>query len=76
MLAIELVDDRATRHPAKEAAARVIHEAAQRGLILIKAGMYSNCIRLLMPLMIPEEQLNEGLDVLEEVLKVVSSHSP
>jgi 4-aminobutyrate aminotransferase/(S)-3-amino-2-methylpropionate transaminase len=69
MLALELVDDRITKHPAKEVAARVIHEAAQRGLILIKAGLYSNCIRLLMPLMIPEEQLNEGLDVLEAALR-------
>ena len=51
-------------------AARVIQEAARRGLILIKAGLYSNCIRLLMPLMIPEEQLNEGLDVLDAALRV------
>jgi 4-aminobutyrate aminotransferase/(S)-3-amino-2-methylpropionate transaminase len=68
MLAMELVDDRATKRPAKDATARVVHEAAQRGLILIKAGLYSNCIRLLMPLMIPEEQLHEGLDVLEAAL--------
>ncbi len=72
MLAMELVDDRETKHPAKEKAAQVIVEAAKRGLILIKAGMYSNCIRLLMPLMIPEEQLYEGLDVLEQALKVPS----
>src|SRR5579859_5237406 len=72
MLAMELVDDRVTRHPAKEAAARVVNAAAQRGLILIKAGLYSNCIRLLMPLMIPEEQLNEGLDVLEAALCAAS----
>lgn len=68
MLAMELVDDPISKHPAKEMTARLITEAAQRGLILIKAGLYSNCIRLLMPLMIPEEQLNEGLDVLGEAL--------
>ncbi|MHB8628971.1 MAG: 4-aminobutyrate--2-oxoglutarate transaminase [Aggregatilineales bacterium] len=73
MLAMELVDDRGTKHPAKEGTTRVIHEAAQRGLILIKAGLYSNCIRLLMPLMIPEEQLHEGLDVLEAALCAAAS---
>ncbi len=76
MLAMELVTDRATKHPAKEATTRVISEAAQRGLILIKAGLYSNCIRLLMPLMIPEEQLNEGLDVLGEALYAAQSSNP
>ncbi len=70
MLAMELVDDPIGKHPAKDAASRVISEAAKRGLILIKAGLYSNCIRLLMPLMIPEEQLHEGLDVLGEVLHI------
>jgi len=75
MLAMELVEDRTTKHPAREATSRVIQEAAQRGLILIKAGLYSNCIRLLMPLMIPEEQLNEGLDVLELALRAASKPS-
>ena len=73
MLAMELVDDPISKHPAKDATTRVIHEAAQHGLILIKAGLYSNCIRLLMPLMIPEEQLHEGLDVLEASLCAAAS---
>jgi 4-aminobutyrate aminotransferase/(S)-3-amino-2-methylpropionate transaminase len=68
MLAMELVTDPHTKTPAKEQTAKLIHEAAQRGLILIKAGMYSNCIRLLMPLMIPEEQLTEALNVMGDAL--------
>src|SRR6267154_1713184 len=47
MLAIELVRDPATKEPAPELAARVTEEAAQRGLLLLKAGTYSNCNRVL-----------------------------
>ena len=50
MLAIELVRDPATKEPAPELAARVIEEAAQRGLLLLRAGVHSNCIRELAPL--------------------------
>jgi 4-aminobutyrate aminotransferase/(S)-3-amino-2-methylpropionate transaminase len=71
MLAIELVTDREMKTPAKDLTLPVIQEAARNGLILIRAGLFSNCIRMLIPLMIPEEQLYEGLDVLEHALKVI-----
>ena len=45
MLAIELVHDRATKGPAPELATAVVEEAASRGLLLLKAGVYSNVIR-------------------------------
>src|SRR3954468_6070780 len=50
MLAIELVEDRSTKRPAPDLATAVVAEAAQRGLLLLKAGIYSNCIRVLSPL--------------------------
>ncbi len=68
MLAIELVEDPATKTPATELTARVIDEALRRGLILLKAGVYGNCIRVLCPLTITEAELGEGLDVWEEAL--------
>lgn len=68
MLAIELVRDRETKEPAPELASRVIEEALQRGLLLLKAGIYSNCVRVLTPLVIPDDQLGEALDVWEETL--------
>jgi 4-aminobutyrate aminotransferase / (S)-3-amino-2-methylpropionate transaminase / 5-aminovalerate transaminase len=71
MLAIELVRDRGTKEPAPELASRVTEEAAQRGLLLLKAGVYSNCIRVLCPLVIGEPELNEALDVWEEALETV-----
>ena len=75
MVAIELVTDRAQRTPATGAAARILVEARERGLILIKAGLYDNVIRLLMPLVTTDEELAEGLDILEAALDVVSDLS-
>jgi 4-aminobutyrate aminotransferase/(S)-3-amino-2-methylpropionate transaminase len=68
MLAIELVKNRETKEPAPELATRVIEEALERGLLLLKAGIYSNCVRVLAPLVITDEQLSEALDVWEEAL--------
>jgi 4-aminobutyrate aminotransferase/(S)-3-amino-2-methylpropionate transaminase len=71
MLAIELVHDPATKEPAPELAAAVIDEALRRGLILLKAGIHGNCIRVLCPLTISDGELDEGLDVWEEALAAV-----
>jgi 4-aminobutyrate aminotransferase/(S)-3-amino-2-methylpropionate transaminase len=71
MLAIELVNEPDTKSPAPELTARVIEEALQRGLILLKAGVYGNCIRVLCPLTISDGELDEGLGVWEEALVAV-----
>jgi 4-aminobutyrate aminotransferase/(S)-3-amino-2-methylpropionate transaminase len=68
MVAIELVEDRATKQPAKAAATRVIQECYREGVIVLKAGTYDNVIRLLPPLSIDEGLLMEGLDVLDKAL--------
>jgi 4-aminobutyrate aminotransferase/(S)-3-amino-2-methylpropionate transaminase len=50
--------------------------ARERGLLLLKAGVHSNVIRLLMPLNTPDEQLEEGLSILEYALEDVGgTHS-
>ena len=71
MLAIELVGDPTTKSPAPDAAAAVIDEALQRGLLLLKAGVYGNCIRVLCPLTISDGELDEGLDAWQEALAAV-----
>jgi 4-aminobutyrate aminotransferase/(S)-3-amino-2-methylpropionate transaminase len=71
MLAIELVRDPGTKEPAPELAARVVDEALARGLTLLKAGVYANCIRVLCPLTITEAELGDGLDAWEEALAAV-----
>jgi 4-aminobutyrate aminotransferase / (S)-3-amino-2-methylpropionate transaminase / 5-aminovalerate transaminase len=68
MLALELVRDRATKEPAPELASAVVDAAAQRGLLLLKSGIYSNCIRVLVPLVIADAELDEALDVWEQAL--------
>jgi len=68
MLAIELVDDPETKDPASELAVATIDAALARGLILLKAGLYGNCIRVLCPLTIEDAVLDEALAVWEDAL--------
>jgi 4-aminobutyrate aminotransferase/(S)-3-amino-2-methylpropionate transaminase len=68
MLAIELVHDRGTKDPAPELASAVVEAASGRGLLLLKSGIYSNCIRVLVPLVISEGELEEALGVWEDAL--------
>ena len=46
----------------------VLKDAVAHGIILIRAGLYSNCIRLLPPIVMTDEQLHEGLAVLEAAI--------
>jgi 4-aminobutyrate aminotransferase / (S)-3-amino-2-methylpropionate transaminase / 5-aminovalerate transaminase len=68
MLAIELVHDPATKDPAPDLATKVVEAAAERGLLLLKSGIYSNCIRVLVPLVISDAELDEALGVWEDAL--------
>jgi 4-aminobutyrate aminotransferase/(S)-3-amino-2-methylpropionate transaminase len=70
MLAIELVRDPVTKEPAPELAEAVIDAAFRRGLILLKAGVSGNCVRVLCPLTIADAELGEALAVWEEALAV------
>jgi 4-aminobutyrate aminotransferase / (S)-3-amino-2-methylpropionate transaminase / 5-aminovalerate transaminase len=69
MLAIELVEDAETKQPAPGLAAAVIDEAVKRGLLLLKSGIYSNCIRVLTPLVLSDAELEEALTVWEQSLE-------
>ncbi len=69
MLAIELVRDGSTKEPAAELAGAVVTAAAERGLLLLKAGIYSNCIRVLVPLVVSDAEVDEALDVWEQALE-------
>ena len=69
MRALELVRDRTTREPDKERTQATVRRAWERGLLLLSAGTHGNVIRTLMPLVITDEQLEEGFDVLEQALE-------
>jgi len=68
MCLVEFVKDRETREPDPDTTVAVMKEAISNGLILIRAGLFSNCIRLLMPLVMTDDQLIEGLAVLERAI--------
>ena len=63
--AVEFNAGRGAHTPNTACPLRVVEEAYRRGLILLRAGLYSNCIRTLVPFTIGEAELDEGLDVLE-----------
>ena len=68
MVAIEFVKDRQTKEPAKEFNIDLVKRCVENGVILIYAGTHSNCLRYLVPLIITDEQLDEGLAVIEKQL--------
>jgi 4-aminobutyrate aminotransferase/(S)-3-amino-2-methylpropionate transaminase len=65
MLALEFVSDPVTRKPAPELATAVAEHAMARGLLLLKSGLQGNCIRVLVPLVITDAELEEALEVWE-----------
>jgi 4-aminobutyrate aminotransferase/(S)-3-amino-2-methylpropionate transaminase len=71
MQALELVQSQDKREPATEDTKAITQYCYERGVITISAGTYGNIIRLLMPLVITDTQMDEALDVLEGALKTV-----
>jgi 4-aminobutyrate aminotransferase/(S)-3-amino-2-methylpropionate transaminase len=72
MQALELVRSKATREPADEETKQVAQYCYEHGLVLITAGSYGNVIRLLMPLVVTDAQMDEAMDVLEGALAHVA----
>lgn len=72
MVGMELVKDRKTKEPASEEAKNLVKMCQERGLILLSCGRHSNVIRTLMPLVITEDQLYEGLTIMEEGLASIT----
>ena len=71
MCAMELVRDEATREPADTETKEIARYCYEHGLILITAGTYNNVIRILVPLVVTDEQFDEGLAVIEAALTSV-----
>ncbi|MGA9473093.1 MAG: 4-aminobutyrate--2-oxoglutarate transaminase [Terriglobales bacterium] len=76
MQALELVRSKATREPADEETKQVSQYCYEHGLVLITAGSYGNVIRLLMPLVVTDAQMEEAMDVLESALAAVTEKKP
>src|SRR5438477_1586318 len=76
MAGMELVRNRTTKEPADTETARLLEVARERGLILLRSGVHHNVVRTLMPLTIPDAQLDEGLDLLGSALAEVATAVP
>ncbi len=76
MLVMELVSDPLAKTPAPQPTLEIINEALRRGVVAIRAGLYSNCVRFLPPLNITDEQIDEGMGVIAESLRTVEERIP
>lgn len=72
MRAIELVRDPETKEPATEETKAVLAACHQRGLLIISAGTFGNVVRILVPLIATDAQIEEGLRILETALSEVA----
>jgi 4-aminobutyrate aminotransferase / (S)-3-amino-2-methylpropionate transaminase / 5-aminovalerate transaminase len=73
MRAIEFVRSAQKKEPAKDETEQIVRFCYTHGLLMISAGSYGNVLRLLVPLIITEDQLTEGLDILEASIASVAS---
>lgn len=69
MCALEFVKDGDPKQPNGDLAAKILVEARQRGLIMTTAGAYAQCLRSLVPLVISDEMLDEGLDIFDAAVE-------
>jgi 4-aminobutyrate aminotransferase/(S)-3-amino-2-methylpropionate transaminase len=76
MLALELVSSQETKEPAAGLAKRTVEIARERGLILLTCGLYGNVVRLLPPIIDADEDIDEGLAILEGALGDASAGTP
>ncbi|MCP3027686.1 4-aminobutyrate--2-oxoglutarate transaminase [Halobacillus sp. A5] len=71
MIAVEIVRDRDKKTPDKASTSEMLAHAQQNGLLVLGAGVYGNVIRFLMPLVITEEELEEGLAIMKDAVRKV-----
>jgi 4-aminobutyrate aminotransferase/(S)-3-amino-2-methylpropionate transaminase len=76
MMLVELVTDRTAKTPAAAHALAVIKRSVAEGVLLIRAGLYSNCVRFMPPLAITEAQLREALGIVGAAIAHVGEHGP
>jgi 4-aminobutyrate aminotransferase/(S)-3-amino-2-methylpropionate transaminase len=73
IIGVELVTDRTTKEPASEQTSKIMSECLEHGLILMSCGALKNVLRLMFPLVITEDELNKGLDILENAIRELNN---
>lgn len=74
MTCLELVKDRATKEPAPEAAKAIADFCFENGLILLACGCYGNVLRFMMPLVITDEQVDKGMNIVKQAFASLSGN--
>lgn len=72
MQGMEIVEGVHSMAPDGQRARRIQEEALARGLVVLTAGMWANVVRTLMPLGIPDDLLEEGLEILGAAIEAAS----
>jgi len=72
MVAVELVKNGRPDQPDAELTKALVQAAGRRGLVILSCGVYSNVIRFLAPLTIPDNHLKEGCHLFEQALEEVA----
>jgi len=73
MVGMELVVDRESKRPAKDLTAQIARAALHNGAIFPTAGLAGNVLRVLVPLVITDDQIDEGLAILTEAFETILS---
>ena len=68
MQALEFVEDRETKAPDARFAACLLEKARDEGLLIGKAGLYGNCVRISPPLNIGVSDVSDALVLLDRAL--------
>jgi 4-aminobutyrate aminotransferase/(S)-3-amino-2-methylpropionate transaminase len=76
MVAMEFVEDRRTKKPAPNLVTRVISRARERGVLLLRAGIHGNVVRILVPLVIRDDHLSEALEGIARAVEEVDRPLP
>ncbi len=72
MVGVELVKDRKTKEPASKETGEILKKCHERGLMIMRCGALHNTIRFMFPLVIKEDELEKGLDILEDAIREVN----
>lgn len=75
MIGIELVTDRVNKEPAAEKTSAIVNRCLEYGLIMMPCGAMKNILRLMFPLVIEEDELSKGLDILENAIREVNAEN-